>query len=373
MLRTAILLLSATISSAQTVRTYEVHRAPAPPAIDGVVSAGEWVAAGVPAGNWGELLQFSPPDVDSAGNRFRMLWDDTALYVLYETNQTQWEPAPLEANPLFDFVTEQLYLYFDPNLDLEQNFRTQPDEAIDGYEIAFNQPHGRRISTDGNRAGVGFSTEARVDSLFGDQASWNGGGDSLTAPALGGVVVTQDNSAAGGLAEIRIPWNAFDADAIYQGPNPRGDYSGDGAVNAADYTLWRDTLGQGVVAPGSGADGNEDGAVNPGDYLVWANRYGLNGLVETGLHHPFAPAVGDTWFFNIGQITNADPLNFMPVYNWTESFFFAARPHAEITFADVGLSSSAKAVPEPAGRVMLFATALLTCGSRPASRRSLRA
>jgi hypothetical protein len=52
-----------------------------------------------------------------------------------------------------------------------------------------------------------------------------------------------------------------------------GDYNGDGTVNAADYTLWQDTLGQNVAA-GSGADGNGDGTINASDYGVWKTNFG---------------------------------------------------------------------------------------------------
>jgi hypothetical protein len=52
-----------------------------------------------------------------------------------------------------------------------------------------------------------------------------------------------------------------------------GDYNGDGTVNAADYTLWQDTLGQNVAA-GSGADGNGDGTINASDYGVWKANFG---------------------------------------------------------------------------------------------------
>jgi len=52
-----------------------------------------------------------------------------------------------------------------------------------------------------------------------------------------------------------------------------GDYNGDGFVDAADYTLWRDTRGENVVA-GSGADGNSDGMVNQADYVFWKTRFG---------------------------------------------------------------------------------------------------
>jgi hypothetical protein len=56
-----------------------------------------------------------------------------------------------------------------------------------------------------------------------------------------------------------------------------GDYTGDGMVDAADYTAWRDTLGTSVTA-GTGADGNGNGVIDgpgPGsDYEFWANNYG---------------------------------------------------------------------------------------------------
>lgn len=57
-----------------------------------------------------------------------------------------------------------------------------------------------------------------------------------------------------------------------------GDYTGDGLVDAADYTLWRDTLGQSVTA-GTGADGNGNGIIDGpagagSDYNLWATNYG---------------------------------------------------------------------------------------------------
>ncbi len=51
-----------------------------------------------------------------------------------------------------------------------------------------------------------------------------------------------------------------------------GDYNGDGVVDAADYTVWRDSLGQaGANLP---ADGNGDGQVSEADYFVWRERFG---------------------------------------------------------------------------------------------------
>ena len=52
-----------------------------------------------------------------------------------------------------------------------------------------------------------------------------------------------------------------------------GDYNGDGTVNAADYTIWADTLGETVV-PGTGADGVDDGFIDKWDYELWKDHFG---------------------------------------------------------------------------------------------------
>lgn len=50
-----------------------------------------------------------------------------------------------------------------------------------------------------------------------------------------------------------------------------GDYNGDGKVDAADYTVWRDSQGQtGIDLP---ADGSGNGTVGPEDYEVWKANF----------------------------------------------------------------------------------------------------
>jgi serralysin len=51
-----------------------------------------------------------------------------------------------------------------------------------------------------------------------------------------------------------------------------GDYNHDGVVNAADYTVWRDSLGK--MGTGLAADGNGDGVVNAADYTLWQTHFG---------------------------------------------------------------------------------------------------
>lgn len=52
-----------------------------------------------------------------------------------------------------------------------------------------------------------------------------------------------------------------------------GDYNNNGVVDAADYVLWRNTLGQ-SVNPGVGADGNLSGIIDAGDYTIWRTNFG---------------------------------------------------------------------------------------------------
>jgi len=51
-----------------------------------------------------------------------------------------------------------------------------------------------------------------------------------------------------------------------------GDFNGDGAVNAADYTVWRD--GEGSTGVDLAADGDNDGDVDAQDYTIWRDNYG---------------------------------------------------------------------------------------------------
>ena len=57
---------------------------------------------------------------------------------------------------------------------------------------------------------------------------------------------------------------------LYQG-RKQGDFNADGVVNIADYTVWRDNLGQ---YTGGLADSNGDGWVNQADLAAWRSHFG---------------------------------------------------------------------------------------------------
>lgn len=55
-------------------------------------------------------------------------------------------------------------------------------------------------------------------------------------------------------------------------PVESGDFNGDGFIDAADYTIWRDNENQTGVGL-AGGDGNNDGTVDALDYAIWSQQY----------------------------------------------------------------------------------------------------
>jgi hypothetical protein len=89
-----------------------------------------------------------------------------------------------------------------------------------------------------------------------------------------------------------------------------GDYNGDLRVDAADYTVWRNSLGTSVAA-GTGADGNGDGSVDGLDYALWRRSFGMDVVVAGG-----ASGSG-----SIGAATIPEPA--AGVLSWLAALLFA--------------------------------------------------
>lgn len=82
---------------------------------------------------------------------------------------------------------------------------------------------------------------------------------------------------------------------------PEGDYNGDAYVNSADYTVWRDSLGQSENQ--MPADGNHDGQVDQDDYHVWTSAFGLKPDSEVA-NGSFASGDLSDWDVIVGPNTN---------------------------------------------------------------------
>jgi hypothetical protein len=52
-----------------------------------------------------------------------------------------------------------------------------------------------------------------------------------------------------------------------------GDFNGDGIVDAADYTVWRDNLGAADESAFAAGTGN-GGGINASDYAFWRSNFG---------------------------------------------------------------------------------------------------
>lgn len=64
--------------------------------------------------------------------------------------------------------------------------------------------------------------------------------------------------------------------------NALGDYNRDAAIGAADYVVWRKTLGRTGITPFSGADGSGNGSIGPEDYTIWRSNFGATGGAGAG-------------------------------------------------------------------------------------------
>ena len=60
-----------------------------------------------------------------------------------------------------------------------------------------------------------------------------------------------------------------------------GDYNNDGKVDAADFVVWRQTLGQNGI--GLPADGSGNGTIGQSDYDAWRQNFGSSTLAAAAI------------------------------------------------------------------------------------------
>lgn len=76
--------------------------------------------------------------------------------------------------------------------------------------------------------------------------------------------------------------------------NPKGDYNGNGRVDAADYVAWRNMQSTGVIGGGLPGDGNENGIVDDSDYNIWRAHFGaiaVSGMGAANVPEPSSLAL----------------------------------------------------------------------------------
>ena len=108
-----------------------------------------------------------------------------------------------------------------------------------------------------------------------DDFQW-AGRDGDTVTGIDPVLAVFDNDLAWN-AQQHQEWTSLSLSnkATFQARPGFGDYNFDGKVDAADYTVWRDSIGSTEV--GQLGDFNLDGDVNFLDHAVWASEFGQTG------------------------------------------------------------------------------------------------
>ncbi|MGI9456117.1 MAG: PEP-CTERM sorting domain-containing protein [Aeoliella sp.] len=173
---------------------------------------------------------------------------------------------------------------------------TTSGAATSGLQMIVNRDFGEVNGTGAFPTGMNFtgSYTLQFDMWLNAAGVFPDGGTGSTE--FGGAFVGFDNSAGtpySGAGSITSgeggstnDWRLYAASATI--PDERqefdthlmpeeafaSDYNGDFKVDARDYTLWRDTLGDTVPVDGLFADGDFSGTIDIGDYILWKNEFG---------------------------------------------------------------------------------------------------
>jgi hypothetical protein len=135
-------------------------------------------------------------------------------------------------------------------------------------------------------------------------------GAGMFAPAVGSAftILTASEGISGAFDTFDLPagysWNvSYNANSVVLAVasfSLPGDYNGNGVVDAADYTVWRDHLGTNFDLNGNGNEtGGSAGVVDQADYTYWKSHFGQgagagavgSAIAATAVPEPAAPVL----------------------------------------------------------------------------------
>ena len=156
------------------------------------------------------------------------------------------------------------------------HFEPMWDESGEKYFMIVNLLQGEGLSSALTSQNARLDFDFQGTSINSLQRLNRQTGEIETVPLVhdGGTLYHLDLLLAGGNGDL-FKYNTGATFIVDNGiTDLSGDYNRDGAVDAADYVMWRKTFGQNVTLSGSGADGDGDGIIGQGDYSHWRNRFG---------------------------------------------------------------------------------------------------
>ncbi|TWT92134.1 hypothetical protein Pla108_41440 [Botrimarina colliarenosi] len=164
----------------------------------------------------------------------------------------------------------------DAEINLASNVAGDP---ANGGHLSFNRNwflDGLPVPSSGD-VHMDLSNNA-VISIFGHVSEFIVSPNQVEVDRYEGYVDTHELTAWGGTAAPVITLDTTTGPAPFitiEAPTVPGDYNNDGAVDVADYTVWRDNLGGSITLNGEDADATTPGVVDQEDYDFWAANFGL--------------------------------------------------------------------------------------------------
>lgn len=164
--------------------------------------------------------------------------------------------------------------------------------GLDGFCCGgFVPPKGGNTDNVGglqNMNGLGFDAGFNADYLLAftngpEDLNPDGGAERLDFWAFSAHFADLTQGTAGAVGGLGMQVAPRGEPRVLRGP---GDYNKDGIVDAADYTVFRDTLGQ-MVPVGTGADGNADGMIDIVDYNNWVANFNRDTSISGDGYEPF--------------------------------------------------------------------------------------
>jgi hypothetical protein len=243
-----LLICTFAFAQSEATRFYTVNFIySSPPTMDGVISAGEWDAAEAAQGQFRLLRTAAPGSFSTEDIGFQALCDDTNLYVLVTTDDSDFSGAGATADDSMTF-DDDVEIFWDPG-DLSEN--KGGDSEDDTYQIAIPMISGTRAA---GAAGPPYILHAaRYDATFGG-TSWN--------PV--NVALGVDATAGAGVVEIAIPFAEMNSTAgdiansatsgetdleITSAPSDSDKWAFNICrINGSDLPLWNFHTGDGATA-----------------------------------------------------------------------------------------------------------------------------